>query len=188
MPNLAVLASGTGSNFEVLCNEFRETDLFPLILVYDRQNAPVLEKARKNGVEALYLPFPPAQKESASQILTQELKARDIQFIILAGFMKMLPPSFVNTWDTRILNIHPSLLPRHPGTDSIKKAFDQGDREIGITIHLVDKGMDTGPILFQNFFLRQEEDNLEEIEKKVHNLEHGWYPKVIRDYTGKYQE
>lgn len=179
---LAVLASGRGSNFEALCQAFQGSEWFPALLVCDRAGAPVLEKAAFWGVEALHLPFPPQAREEASERLHQALVERNIELIALAGFMKILPPRFVDRWKGRILNIHPSLLPRHPGMDAIRKTWETGDEFGGITIHLVDHGVDTGPILYQNTVLREPGDTLESFEEKIHRLEHWAYPKVLKSY------
>lgn len=183
MSVLAVLASGRGSNFEAICSAFAGSELYPRVLICDRAEAPVLEKARRSGVEAIHLPFPVSRREEAAAELDVLLQDRGVDLVALAGFMKVLPASFVRKWKGRILNIHPSLLPRYPGTDAIRRAWEAGEEVFGITIHLVDEGVDTGPVLFQNMTRRLPEDTLETMEEKVHRLEHWDYPRIIRQYA-----
>lgn len=185
MITLAVMASGGGSNFEALCQAFQNTPLFPRLLVCDQKGAQVFARAERLGVPAVHLPFSSSEREAAASRLDDLLQEQGINLIALAGFMKILPASFVKKWKGRLLNIHPSLLPRHPGTHAIEKAWNSGDKEFGITIHLVDEGVDTGPILHQNFFLKENSDTLESIEQKVHRLEHWEYPKVLQRYAEK---
>ena len=180
--NLAVLASGRGSNFDAICENFKTSELFPKLLVTDQANALVLEKAQKRGVPAYHLPFPTQSREEAAEKLNEILQRYSIEFIVLAGFMKVLPTRFVRQWKNRIMNIHPSLLPRYPGTHAIERAWEAGDEIFGITIHLVDEGVDTGPVLFQNMFHRLKNDTLESIEEKIHRMEHRDYPRIIKNY------
>ncbi len=183
MTRLAVLASGTGSNFEAICEAFEKTPYYPVLLICDRKDAPVLHKAERRGVESLHFPLPAQEREEAAGRLSRLLREREIELIVLAGFMKVLPPVFVKDWKDKILNIHPSILPRYPGTEAIRRAWDAGEEWFGITIHLVDEGVDTGPILFQNMFHRLPEDTLESLENKVHRLEHLYYPEIILKFA-----
>ena len=101
--------------------------------------------------------------------------------IALAGFMKLLSPGFIDKYPGKIINIHPSLLPRHPGTDGIRQSYLSGDTELGVTIHRVDYGLDTGPVIMQKSFNRTGEESLSEIETKIHELEYQYYPAVLID-------
>ena len=103
------------------------------------------------------------------------------ELIVLAGFMRLLTPRFLDRWANRVVNIHPSLLPKYPGTRGIEESYESGDPEIGITIHIVDAGTDTGPVLLQKSIPREKNDSLEDVENKIHALEHYWYPEVIKD-------
>lgn len=182
MNRIAVLASGRGSNFEAICDAFKDTALYPRLLVCDREHAPVLEKARQRGVKSFYIPLPVKNREEAAAGLSRCLQDEGIELVVLAGFMKVLPPNFVRAWRGRIVNIHPSILPRYPGTEAIRRAWEAGEDWFGITIHLVDEGVDTGPILFQNMAHRLVEDTLDTIEEKIHKMEHMFYPKVIQNF------
>jgi phosphoribosylglycinamide formyltransferase-1 len=101
-------------------------------------------------------------------------------FIALAGFMRVLSPHFVRRFPNRILNVHPALLPAFPGTDAIRQAWDYGAKVTGVTVHLVDEGTDTGPIVLQEAIAVSSKETLESLEKKVHSVEHRLYPEAIR--------
>jgi phosphoribosylglycinamide formyltransferase-1 len=111
--------------------------------------------------------------------ITHALHDAGCDLIVLAGYMKVFTPSFVENWEGKLINIHPSLLPKHPGAHGIRDSFNSADRELGITIHYVDKGVDTGKIIKQVSFTRTGSESLEEIEEIIHRLEHEVYPKVI---------
>ena len=98
---------------------------------------------------------------------------------MLTGFMKILSPYFLAMCGSRIINIHPSLLPKYPGTEGILDSFRSNDRELGVTIHYVDEGVDTGDIIGQEHFARSGDESLEEIEERIHGIEHRLYPEMI---------
>ncbi len=99
--------------------------------------------------------------------------------VALAGYMRLLSPYIVNEWENRIINIHPALLPKHPGAHGIEDSFNSNDIELGVTIHFVDKGMDTGPVIYQESFTRQKDETLESAEDKIHTIEHRIYPEIL---------
>ncbi len=179
MANLAILASGGGSNFEALTRALAPTEHQTAGLIYDRKKAGAAVRAAGLGVPSWYIPYSGRSREEAEAAITDRLEKLSPRLIALAGFMRILSPRFVRRWQDRLINIHPSLLPRHPGTDSIRRSYEAGDKRLGITIHRVDEGVDTGPILLQQSFPRREAVSLEEAEKRIHQLEHRWYPEVV---------
>lgn len=180
LPTIVVLASGNGSNFQVLAEKSISGELRANLkaLIVDRPCGAV-ERAKKLGIEVEMLSKP--WHEDLERVL-DTLKP---DLIVLAGFMKIIPERIVNKYFPRIVNIHPSLLPAFPGKDAIKQAFDYGVKVTGITIHFVDAGVDTGPIIFQKAIEIEEGWDLETLESKIHELEHESYWKVVSNLLYK---
>ncbi|MBT1247133.1 MULTISPECIES: phosphoribosylglycinamide formyltransferase [unclassified Thermosipho (in: thermotogales)] len=171
LPNIVILASGNGSNFEAIVNATRKGVLNANILrLITNKKCFAEERARRLGISHTRL------KDNWAEELFTLLKELAPDLVVLAGFMKILPPKIVNNF--KIVNIHPSLLPAFPGKDAIKQAYEYGVKVTGITIHFVDEGVDTGPIIFQKA-LEIDGLTLEEAEKEIHKLEHKYYPQVI---------
>lgn len=181
---VAILASGNGSNFEALAHQF-QAGLLPgeLIFVFsDHHNAYVLERARRLNVRAFSFEVKEfANKLAYEEALLQLLQEQEIDLIVLAGYMRIIGKTLLSHYSNRILNIHPSLLPSFPGLHGIKDAYEYGVKVTGVTVHLVDDGVDTGPIIAQEPVMILPEDTLESLEEKIHQTEHRLYPKVLRD-------
>ncbi|WP_171301201.1 phosphoribosylglycinamide formyltransferase [Enterococcus cecorum] len=181
---VAILASGNGSNFEALAHQF-QAGLLPgeLIFVFsDHHNAYVLERARRLNVCAFSFEVKEfANKAAYEKALLQLLQEQEIDLIVLAGYMRIIGQTLLSHYSNRILNIHPSLLPSFPGLHGIKDAYEYGVKVTGLTVHLVDDGVDTGPIIAQEPVMILPEDSLESLEEKIHQTEHRLYPKVLRD-------
>lgn len=178
MARLAVLASGSGSNFQAIVEALRGRHDCVLLL-HDRRSAYAAERARLLGVPARYVTYAGRSREEAEAGLDAALDEAGAELVALAGFMRILSPGFVRRRAGRIVNVHPSLLPAWPGVDSIRRAFEAGSREFGVTVHLVDEGMDTGPILVQEAFRPTEGESLEAIERRTHEIEHRLYPAAL---------
>ncbi|MDA8425071.1 MAG: phosphoribosylglycinamide formyltransferase [Treponema sp.] len=176
MARYAVFASGNGGNFEALVEGLRGRHDC-VVLVHDRRTAFAAERSRRLGVPTRYVRYAEKPRELAESEIEDELLRLRVDAIALAGFMRLLSPAFVALHAGRILNVHPSLLPAWPGSHSIARAFQAGERRFGVTVHLVDEGMDTGPILSQEAFVTDGSASLEEIEKRVHDIEHRIYPR-----------
>ena len=181
---VAILASGNGSNFEALAHQF-QAGLLPgeLIFVFsDHHNAYVLERARRLNVRAFSFEVKEFENKAAyEKALLQLLQEQEIDLIVLAGYMRIIGKTLLSHYSNRILNIHPSLLPSFPGLHGIKDAYEYGVKVTGVTVHLVDDGVDTGPIIAQEPVMILPEDSLESLEEKIHQTEHRLYPKVLRD-------
>lgn len=181
---VAILASGNGSNFEALAHQF-QAGLLPgeLIFVFsDHHNAYVLERARRLNVCAFSFEVKEfANKAAYEKALLQLLQEQEIDLIVLAGYMRIIGQTLLSHYSNRILNIHPSLLPSFPGLHGIKDAYEYGVKVTGVTVHLVDDGVDTGPIIAQEPVMILPDDTLESLEEKIHQTEHRLYPKVLRD-------
>lgn len=186
---IAVFASGNGSNFTAIADAIREEELkgATLALLFsDNPSAFVLERAKDAGVATLQLSpqkFP--SKAAFEAALLNELAEHSIELIVLAGYMRIVGPTLLAAFPNRIINLHPSLLPSFPGKSGIADAFHYGVKVTGITIHYVDSGIDTGPIIAQEVVRIESEDTLESLEAKIHHLEHRVYPAVIAEIIHK---
>lgn len=182
MKNIAVFASGRGSNFEAIAGAVRNKRLRCNIalLVCDRPGAPVIAKAKKAKVEvALFARKDFASREDFEKAIISRLKSAKVELIVLAGFMRMLSPVLVSAYRRRIINIHPALLPAFKGEHGIQDAFNYGVRWTGVTVHMVDEEMDHGPIILQEPVEIKKRDTLRTLEARIHRVEHALYPKAI---------
>lgn len=179
---LAIFASGSGTNFQAIVDAIKRGELAMevALLVCDCPEAKVVERAKKEGVPTfVFRPKEYAAKADFERDILAQLIAHDIDFIALAGYMRLIGPTLLSAYDGRIVNIHPSLLPAFPGKDAIGQAYRYGVKITGVTVHYVDEGMDTGPIIAQRAVLIEEGESLEEVEQKIHAIEHELYPAVL---------
>lgn len=179
MAKLAVLASGSGSNFQVIAEAIQKTEHEITCLICDRKDAYAFKRAESLGIKSYYVTYYKRDKKEAEQEINDILVKEGADLVALAGFMRLLSPFIVNEWENKIINIHPALLPKHPGAHGIEDSFNSGEIELGVTIHYVDQGMDTGPIIFQESFTRRDNETLESAEEEIHKIEHRIYPKVL---------
>ena len=184
---LAVLASGRGTNFRALAAADRAGALGGSIavLVSDHADAGAVTIARKRGI-AVELPDPGDRRTrltpEAELRWVERLRAHDVDTILLAGFMRILHSTFLDAFPSRVLNIHPSLLPAFPGVGAIAQAFHHGARVTGCTVHLVGAGIDDGPILMQRAVPVAEDDTLATLTARVHKAEHALYPRAVHAF------
>jgi phosphoribosylglycinamide formyltransferase-1 len=179
MARLAVFTSGNGSNFQAIAEKISETSHTIPCMICDRKNAFSFSRAENLKIKSYYVKYYGRSIEESENEILDILKKEKIDFIALAGFMRLLSEKFIENYRNRIINIHPALLPKFPGTHAIERSFTSQDKELGITIHYVDKGMDTGPVILQHSFTRNFNATIEEIEKKIHNLEYTFYPDTV---------
>ncbi|MEW6777301.1 MAG: phosphoribosylglycinamide formyltransferase [Bdellovibrionota bacterium] len=180
---LAVLASGSGSNFQALVDsdDLKKADVKIVCLFCNVPGAKVIERAARAGVPVEILSHKGFQnREEYDKKVLELLAPHKPDLIALAGYMRMLSPAFLRAFPHKILNIHPALLPSFPGVHGIKDAFEAKVKVTGVTVHLVDEGMDTGPIVIQENVPIDPADTLESLEIKIHAVEHQLYPKAIR--------
>ena len=182
---LAVLASGRGGNFEALVQAAASGEMpgRVAVLLCDVPGAPVLDRARRHGIETLE---PPAGARRTriddERPWIEALKARGVDLVLLAGFMRRLHGDFLAAFPDRILNLHPSLLPAFPGLDAIRRAFDHGTRVTGCTVHVVNAELDGGPIVAQEAVPIGDDDTLASLEARIHAAEHRLYPAAVRRF------
>jgi phosphoribosylglycinamide formyltransferase-1 len=177
---LAVLASGTGTNLQALLDHPVVGPWIALV-VSDREEARALARARERGVDAVFLdPGSVADRAAYDHELVALLRSRDVVFVVLAGFMRILGPEVIRAYPNRILNIHPALLPSFPGAHGIADAFEWGVKVTGVTVHLVDEEMDHGPIVSQEAVSVLPGDDLDALEARIHETEHRLYAPAVR--------
>ncbi|TVR02035.1 MAG: phosphoribosylglycinamide formyltransferase [Spirochaetaceae bacterium] len=179
MANLAVFASGTGTNFCAIADRIATTAHQVVCLLGDVPDAPVLQRAAERGIPAHCISYRARPREDAELELLAHVNRYNTDLIALAGFMRLLTPQFLDAFSGQVINVHPSLLPRYPGIGAIEKSIESSDTELGITIHEVDYGLDTGPVLLQRSFDRNGGDSPAVLAERIHHLEHRWYPEVI---------
>lgn len=181
MKRLAILLSGRGSNFEAIADSIRQGRLPASIevVVSNLASAPGLEKARRRGLTTLVIPSRGVPREDYDRSLVYELRRHRVDLVCLAGFMRILSPLFVRSFRNRILNIHPSLLPAFPGLHPQRQALEYGVRFSGCTVHLVDEGVDSGPVLLQAAVPVLENDDEESLAARILAEEHRLYPQAI---------
>ena len=183
--NFAVFVSGNGSNLQAIIDAKKKGVIkSELALVFsNKRKAYALKRAEQAGIEKLFLnPKDYATPQSYERDIVIQLKDRKIDFIVCAGYMKIFTPFFIKKFKNQIINIHPSLLPAFKGASGIKDTFTYGTKLGGVTVHYVDVNMDAGPIIMQESYKIKESDTLEQIEERVHKLEHKMYPKAIALY------
>lgn len=188
---VAIFASGNGSNFEVLAQAFAKQKIpGELTLLFcDHPDAYVLQRAQKFNIQAVSFTVKSCQnKQLYEQKLLALLKEQKIDFIALAGYMRVIGPTILNEYEGRIVNIHPAYLPEYPGLDSIKRAFDDGRQQTGVTLHYIDAGLDSGPIIAQKRVVILPDDTLESLEARVHACEHRLYPEVLAQILQEIKE
>jgi phosphoribosylglycinamide formyltransferase-1 len=179
---VAVLASGTGSNLQALLDKVHGRDGIEVVAVAsNKPGAPALQRARDAGIETAVFPAEEYDGRAARDaVMADWLEGRGVDLLVLAGFMEILSGGFIQRFRGRIVNVHPSLLPAFPGVDSIRQALDYGVRVTGVTVHFVDEGVDTGPIVLQEAFDLPYHRDIESVETRVHQVEHELLPRAVR--------
>ncbi|ARU61170.1 phosphoribosylglycinamide formyltransferase [Tumebacillus avium] len=189
MAKFAIFASGSGSNAQVLIHWVKEgkIDAELACLVCDRPGAKVIERAEAAEVPVLvYSPKEFENKAAYEAQVVADLRARGVEYIVLAGYLRICGPTFLEAYAGKTINLHPSLLPLFPGLHAIRDAFEAGVKYTGVTVHFIDEGVDTGPIIRQETVMVDQEDTLETLAEKIHQAEHRVLPEVAAQFlTGK---
>jgi phosphoribosylglycinamide formyltransferase-1 len=179
-----VLASGSGTNLQALIDAWKAGALAPAELVVVGANIPgclALERAQKAGIDTFVLSHKSfATREDFDRALVAELRGRGVELVVLAGFMRVLTGAFLDAFPLRVINIHPALLPTFPGVHAQKQALDYGVKLAGCTVHFVDKGTDTGPIIAQAAVPVLPTDDEDTLGKRILGEEHRLLPAVVR--------
>lgn len=179
---LAIFASGYGSNFQAIAEAVEEGEISAEIalLFCDKKDAYVVQRARSMQIPVIS--FSPKDFESKAMYeaeILHLLEEEQIDLVVLAGYMKIVGPTLLEVFSNRMINIHPSLLPQFPGLSGIRDAFYANVSETGVTIHYVDDGVDTGPIIAQAKVVIEDTDTLDSLEEKIHNVEHKLFPSTL---------
>ena len=179
---LGVLISGRGSNLKAIIDAIGSgrLDASIAIVISNRADAPGLDHAVKAGIETLVLSHKSyGSREDYDRAIVGELRKRNVTLVCLAGFMRLLSPVFVDAFPNRILNIHPSLLPKYPGLHPQQQAIDDGATVSGATVHFVNKDLDAGPVVLQREVPVLPGDTSEMLEQRILHVEHQLYPDAI---------
>ncbi len=183
MKKIAVLASGKGTNLQAILEAIDRGEIkgaTVTLVISDRKDAYVLERARIRGIPAIFMSasrYP--SREEYDRKIVDYLQEQEIDLVVLAGFMRILTSYFVKAYRNRILNIHPALLPSFPGTHGVEDALAYGVKISGCTVHFVDEGLDTGPIILQGYVPVYDEDTVETLHNRIQRVEHKLYPQAI---------
>lgn len=177
----AIMASGSGSNAQVLFDSVREGKIEGEIacLFCDRPGAKVIERAEAAGIDTVvFSPKEFSSKDEYEAAIVCEFQARGVEYVVLAGYMRLCGPNFLAAYAGKTINLHPSLLPMFPGKDAIGDALAAGVKYTGVTVHFIDEGMDTGPIIRQETVMIEPDDTRETLAPRIHAAEHRLLPEV----------
>jgi phosphoribosylglycinamide formyltransferase-1 len=183
MIDIAVLASGSGTNLQALIDT---PDIKPLIrlVLSDKPGIGALTRANTAGIPTAVVPWGDhSGREEFSAAMADAVEAAGAKGVVLAGFMRILAPNFIQRFPCRILNIHPSLLPAFPGAHAVEDALAHGVKVTGVTVHFVDEEVDHGPIIAQRTVEVREDDTVETLHARIQEVEHVLYPEVVRAFV-----
>src|SRR5580700_6417268 len=182
MKRLGILISGRGSNLEAISSQIEdgELDAEIAVVISSRPDAHGLEMARARGLVTASIPSKGMDREAYDRLLLQELQSRHVDFVCLAGFMRLLSAGFIRQFPNRILNIHPSLLPAFPGLDAQHQALEHGVKVTGCTVHFVDEELDAGPIVIQAAVPVLADDDVEVLSERILKQEHRIYSEALQ--------
>ena len=182
MTRVGILASGSGTNFQALqdaCASGYAPAEFAVVLS-NKPDAYVLRRAERAGVEGVFVdPKGAASREEYDRQLTAYLEKHQVDLVCGAGYLRLLSPEFVRSFENRILNVHPSLLPAFPGLHGVEQAWEWGVKVTGVTVHVIDAELDHGPIVLQRAVEVRPADTLESFEARIHLMEYVLYPKAL---------
>lgn len=182
MFNVAVLASGTGTNLQAILDTVHGRDGVEVVAVAsDRPGAAALDRAGDAGIAGEVFPASGfADREARDAALADWLERHEVELVVLAGYMQLLSAALIARFENRIVNVHPALLPSFPGLDAIGQALEHGVRVTGVTVHFVDEGVDTGPIILQRPIPIPDDRDRAALEQAIHATEHVLLPEAIR--------
>jgi phosphoribosylglycinamide formyltransferase-1 len=179
---IGVLVSGRGSNLQALIDAARRGALGGevAVVVSNVEGALGLERARQAGIPAVFRDHRGKKREAFDAEIVEVLRVHHVDLVCLAGFMRLLSPVFVRAFPGRIVNVHPALLPAFPGLEAQRQAWEHGAKVSGVTVHLVDEGLDSGPIVAQEAVPVRSTDTPETLAARILEAEHRLYPRAVR--------
>ena len=183
---IGILISGRGSNMVALVDAVKSgqiPDSEIAVVISDKADAPGLEKARSRRVETVVIERKGRTREEHDAEIAAELQKRGVELVCLAGYMRLLSPSFIKAFPNQIINIHPSLLPAFPGLDAQRQAFEAGVKVTGCTVHFVDEHLDNGPVILQKEVEVLDDDTVETVSARILEQEHKLYVEAVKLLT-----
>ena len=180
---IAVLISGTGTNMVAIINAINAGELDASIeyVVSSNSHAKGIAKAQEAGIDTVvFEPADYADPEAVDRKMVELFEARDVEYVVMAGYMRKVTPVLLDAYPNRVVNLHPALLPKHRGAHAIQDAHDAGDDVTGITIHFANEEYDKGPIIFQHEVPIDHDEPADTLEAHIHEAEHAYYPKVLQ--------
>ena len=185
MKNVAIFASGSGTNYEAIINEVEKGNIKAnvVLMATDHSDAYVCTRAKNHGTPIYIIDYKGKKKEEYEALLVAKLKELNVDLIVLAGYMRICGKVLLDAYEGSIINIHPALLPSFKGAHGILDAFNYGVKVFGVTVHYVDSGMDSGKIIDQMAFHYTEGETVEQVEERIHKIEHELYPAVVKKLT-----
>ncbi len=180
---IAVLISGTGTNMVAIINAINAGELDASIeyVVSSNSHAKGIAKAQEAGIDTVvFEPADYADPEAVDRKMVELFEARDVEYVVMAGYMRKVTPVLLDAYPNRVVNLHPALLPKHRGAHAIQDAYDAGDDVTGITIHFANEEYDKGPIIFQHEVPIDHDEPADTLEAHIHEAEHTYYPKVLQ--------
>lgn len=180
---IAVLISGTGTNMVAIINAINAGELDASIeyVVSSNSHAKGIAKAQEAGIDTVvFEPADYADPEAVDRKMVELFEARDVEYVVMAGYMRKVTPVLLDAYPNRVVNLHPALLPKHRGAHAIQDAYDAGDDVTGITIHFANEEYDKGPIIFQHEVPIDHDESADTLEAHIHEAEHTYYPKVLQ--------
>ena len=180
--NVGVLASGAGTNLQALIDRAHGRDgVVVRGVASDKPGARALERARTAGIEARAFELGAFRDRAArDKAIAGWLRERDIELVVLAGYMQLLSPDFLTSFPDRVINVHPALLPAFPGLNAVQQALDYGVKVMGVTVHFVDQGVDSGPVILQRAIECAEARDAESVLQDLHPVEHDLLVEAVR--------
>ena len=177
-----MLASGSGTNLQAILDKVHGRGGIELVAVAsNRRDATALERARAAGIDAgVFAREDYPDREARDEAIAQWLTVREVDLLVLAGYMELMSDPFVARFRDRIINVHPALLPSFPGLDAVQQALDHGVKVTGVSVHFVDEGVDSGPIILQRPVEVPESRRWDDLEERIHAVEHELLPEAIR--------
>ena len=186
MINIGVLASGRGTNLQAIIEAIEEGKIEGRIsiVISDNRDAYALKRAEQHNIETQYINFKKFKKrEDYDKEIIKTLEEKKIDLVVLAGYMRILSPYFIRTYKNKIINIHPALLPSFPGLHAQRQAVKYGVKVSGCTVHFVDEGVDSGPIVLQRAVEVKDDDTEESLAERILKEEHQIYPRAIQLFS-----
>ncbi|MGO9974232.1 MAG: phosphoribosylglycinamide formyltransferase [Solirubrobacteraceae bacterium] len=183
---VAVLASGAGTNLQALLDQVHGRDGIEIVAVAsDKAQVPALDRARAAGVPlAVFARTGYADRGARDRAMAAWLLEQRVQLVVLAGYMQIVSPEFLAAFPSAVINVHPALLPAFPGLDAVSQAIAYGVKVFGVTVHFVDEGVDTGPVILQRAIELPEARDEDDVLERLHTIEHQLLPQAVRLIAG----